>query len=223
MSKNKITSAALATLIYLSLANGNAYAAEEEEVYVPANLQGQAFLIDVNGKIIIDENNNFNLHDKSENIEHNNDEVKINNIVKEINDEDVTSKLDESIKNNENLDDTTDVIIISEAIPNYSNNDQILEVIEKNDLLVVADKTELDEYEENNLKPYISESVDVDNCDSRESEYIPRVENNYIFDKEGTPEWLKNNKSYELPKLDNSINTSFQDLRSIIYPIYQFI
>lgn len=131
MSKNKITSAALATLIYLSLANGNAYAAEEEEVYVPANLQGQAFLIDVNGKIIIDENNNFNLHDKSENIEHNNDEVKINNIVKEINDEDVTSKLDESIKNNENLDDTTDVIIISEAIPNYSNNDQILEVIEK--------------------------------------------------------------------------------------------
>ena len=34
MKKCKITGAALATLIYLSLANGNAYAAEEEEVYV---------------------------------------------------------------------------------------------------------------------------------------------------------------------------------------------
>lgn len=69
MKKCKITGAALATLIYLSLAKGNAYAAEEEEVYVPANLQGQAFLIDVNGKIIIDETNDINLRDKEENIQ----------------------------------------------------------------------------------------------------------------------------------------------------------
>ena len=59
----------MATLIYLSLANGNAYAAEEEEVDVPANLQGQAFLIDVDGKIIIDETKEINLRDKEESIQ----------------------------------------------------------------------------------------------------------------------------------------------------------
>lgn len=209
MSKNKITSAALATLIYLSLANGNAYAAEEEEVYVPANLQGQAFLIDVNGKIIIDETNDINLHDKEENIKRIiKEENKDSNIIKN---ENVNSALNGNIENNNDVDNITKVIIPSELPKNDSDIDDSLDLSDKIDSLDVPDKTEfkLDEYEDNDLEISNVESInDDDTYTTYNVNDILEVKTNYSFDKEGTPEWLKTNRSYEVPNLDNSVKLS---------------
>ena len=209
MKKNKITSTALATLICLSLANGNAYAAEEEVVYVPANLQGQAFLIDVNGKIIIDETNDINLRDKEENIQRIiKDENKESNIIKN---EDINSALNGNIENNNDVDNITKVIIPSELPKNDSDIDDSLDLSDKIDSLDVPDKTEfkLDEYEDNDLEISNVESInDDDTYTTYNVNDILEVKPNYSFDKEGTPEWLKTNRSYEVPNLDNSVKLS---------------
>lgn len=209
MSKNKITSAALATLIYLSLANGNAYAAEEEEVYVPANLQGQAFLIDVNGKIIIDETSDINLRDKEENIQQIiKEKNKESNIIKN---ENVNSALNDNIENNNDVDNITEVIIPPELPKNDSDIDDDLDLLDKIDSLDIPDKTEfkLDEYADNDLEISNVESInDDDTYTTYNINDTLEVQTTYSFDREGTPEWLKTNKSYEVSKLVNNIKLS---------------
>lgn len=94
---------------------------------------------------------------------------------------------------------------------NDSDIDDDLDLLDKIDSLDIPDKTEfkLDEYVDNDLEISNVESInDDDTYTTYNINDTLEVETTYSFDKEGTPEWLKTNKSYEVSKLVNNIKLS---------------